>query len=326
MYDVIIIGAGPAGLKCAEQFKNTKFSVLLIEKNRFIGPKVCAGGLTNLTKDFDFPENKIRKFEKQFLYFNDKKYSVNLLNPIQTIDRYDLGQYQLSKIQDCENIEILKETNVLKIKEDEIVTNKGSFSFKYLVGADGSFSIVRKFLGLKNKISIGLCFKSPEIKDEFAFYFYPKVLGSGYTWVFPQKEYTSVGVYYDPEKINAKRAKDFLFEFSRDKGYEIAKLEAGPINSLYSGFKFKNIFLAGDAAGLASGITGEGISFALISGEEVGKKIIEPNYKTEKLEQVINIKRRQEKTKKMFAFFSKTFFGFFVKLINNHKIQKYFGV
>ena len=43
-FDVIIIGAGPAGLKCAEVLGNSKFSVLLLEKNAEIGVKVCAGG------------------------------------------------------------------------------------------------------------------------------------------------------------------------------------------------------------------------------------------------------------------------------------------
>lgn len=43
-YDVIIIGAGPAGLAVAEELENTALTVLLIEKNSVIGPKICAGG------------------------------------------------------------------------------------------------------------------------------------------------------------------------------------------------------------------------------------------------------------------------------------------
>ena len=61
-FDVVIIGAGPAGLKCAEQLKNSNLSVLVIEKNKIIGPKVCAGGLTPLAANFDFPELKTRTF------------------------------------------------------------------------------------------------------------------------------------------------------------------------------------------------------------------------------------------------------------------------
>ncbi len=57
-YDVIILGAGPAGLKYAEELKNTKLSVLLIKKNQIIGPKICAGGLTRLADGFDYPKDK----------------------------------------------------------------------------------------------------------------------------------------------------------------------------------------------------------------------------------------------------------------------------
>jgi len=48
-YDVIIIGAGPAGLICAKTLALAGKEVLVLEKNDVIGPKICAGGLT--TKD-----------------------------------------------------------------------------------------------------------------------------------------------------------------------------------------------------------------------------------------------------------------------------------
>ncbi len=45
-YDVVIIGAGPAGLSCAKPLQKSGKSILLVEKNDKIGPKICAGGLT----------------------------------------------------------------------------------------------------------------------------------------------------------------------------------------------------------------------------------------------------------------------------------------
>ncbi|MDY6972321.1 MAG: NAD(P)/FAD-dependent oxidoreductase, partial [Thermodesulfobacteriota bacterium] len=44
-YDVIIIGAGPGGLSCAGELVKSNKSVLLLEKNNIIGPKICAGGI-----------------------------------------------------------------------------------------------------------------------------------------------------------------------------------------------------------------------------------------------------------------------------------------
>ena len=46
IYDIIIIGGGPAGLKCAETLGQTDKTVLLLEKKPIFGDKLCAGGLT----------------------------------------------------------------------------------------------------------------------------------------------------------------------------------------------------------------------------------------------------------------------------------------
>jgi len=60
------------------------------------------------------------------------------------------------------------------------------------------------------------------------------------------------------------------------KGYPMDSrtFRAFPINCLHRGCRFNdNIFLIGDAAGLASRLAGEGIAYAMISGREVARKI-----------------------------------------------------
>lgn len=333
-FDVIIVGAGPAGLKCAEQFKNSNLSVLLVEKNKIIGPKTCAGGLTPLCSGFDLPESKIRTFNRLVIYFLDKKHKIKLVRPLRTIDRYDFGQYLLGKIKDCQNIRILKETTVTKIEGDRVITNKGDFYYKYLVGADGIFSIIRKYLGLDIKFAIGLCCKVPKITNEFAVYFYPKLLGGGYIWVFPHKNYTHIGVFSHPRLLNPQKAKKVLNDFLEKHSfiYDENKLEAAPVNFFYQGFSFGNIFLAGDAAGLVSGATGEGISYALISGQEIGRKILNPAYRTTELQKVLRIKKRQEKLGRILdtfginSFLRELLFRIYLILIKRAWFQEYFGV
>ncbi len=46
VFDVIIVGGGPAGLICAETFGKSDKRVLLLEKEANFGDKLCAGGLT----------------------------------------------------------------------------------------------------------------------------------------------------------------------------------------------------------------------------------------------------------------------------------------
>lgn len=329
-HDVIIIGAGPSGLECANQLKNTDISVLLIEKNKIIGPKICAGGLTNLNKNFDIPADKTRNFQKQEIYIKGKSYIINLKNPLRTISRFNLGQYQSQKIKDCKNIKILKETSVKELKNGEVVTSNGNFKFKYLVGADGSNSIVRKHLGLKSQVCIGMYYDISKITDRLIWYVGLKELKSGYIWVFPHEKYTNIGVYFDPNYISLIDARKVLENFLISNCYNFSRstYRASLINYSYHGCAFNNIFLAGDAAGLASKTTGEGISFALTSGREIGKRILNPKYKMKELNLILKFKQRQERMLKLFEslpFAKIILLKIFVILKNMRWFQAYFG-
>ncbi len=329
-FDVIIIGAGPAGLQCAEQLKDSNLSVLLIEKEKIIGPKLCAGGLTKLAAAFDIPEDKTRIFLRMKCLLLNRQYEVTMRNPLRIIDRFDLGQYQLSKIKDSHNITILNDTLVKSVSREEIITNKGTFYFKYLVGADGSSSIVRKYLGLKSKICLTFCCKIPKITDDLIWNLNPELLKFGYIWVFPHKNYTHIGIYFNPEHVSSMAAKGLLKKYLSDNGYAFSEsdLKAAPINYFYKGCIFGNIFLVGDAAGLASKVTGEGISFALVSGKEIGRKILNPDYKMIELNKALMFKKRQERMIRifdMFPFMYRYFPNVFLTLVKRHWFQSYFG-
>jgi geranylgeranyl reductase len=71
-------------------------------------------------------------------------------------------------------------------------------------------------------------------------------------------------------------------------------LEAHPINCDYRGHHFGNVFLAGDAAGVTSGFSGEGIYQALIFGDEIADLIIDSSHKSEKIDEVLREKRIHE--------------------------------
>ena len=60
------------------------------------------------------------------------------------------------------------------------------------------------------------------------------------------------------------------------------------------------VLLAGDAAGLASRPSGEGIHFALVSGREIGRKILDPGYDMKEFRALLSLKRRQESYSRLF--------------------------
>ena len=137
-FDVIIIGAGPAGLECAYQFKNSKFQGLLIDKKEVIGPKFCAGGGKDSESIVDIPEKYIKRFDRQYSLVKGKEYEVRLFDQFKCFERKDFGQYQLGKLKDAKNITVLNPCLVNKIAKDYIETNKGKFSFKFQCGQPSS--------------------------------------------------------------------------------------------------------------------------------------------------------------------------------------------
>ena len=80
-----------------------------------------------------------------------------------------------------------------------------------------------------------------------------------------------------------------LVRWADDQKISLAGLKprAGLINFDYRGWRFNNIMLIGDAAGLASGLTGEGMYPALVSGETAAKIIINPDYDCSELQRII---------------------------------------
>jgi len=299
-FDVIIVGAGPAGLQLAKELITSSLKVLIIDKNETVGPKVCAGGLTNKDINFmDIPSHIIEhSYNSMNLHISNKKYAIKRdATFIYTVNRETFGQWQLTELN-SPNITLWKNCKVCKINDHEnsIETSTGKkVYYSYLVGADGSASIVRNHLGLKNSRSI-VAFQYLVKTDEhyeLEFYLDSKKFGPTYVWIFPHKGFISVGTGCFPKYYSHKKLQQNFEEWFQTQPFSSCekKFEVFPINCDFQGYQFGNIFLVGDAAGLASDISGEGIYQALVSGSEVAKLILNPNYVPTELNYLIKRKK-----------------------------------
>lgn len=299
---VLIVGAGPAGLSAAiELGKNSGFDVTVIEKKESPEYKICAGGI-----EYDFVIAKLSEIlvERAFkvLKFTSPYETVRIEKNIallSTIDRKILNEH-LSKEAANAGVKIIYGESIRDLGKNTVTTNNGKFyEFDFLIGADGSNSLVRKIIGIKTKKIIAtfqyiIQGYYPDI--EFIVDF--EKFGFSYVWIFPHKNFASVGAGFYPHDSKKFRMEDLMNNFKAwAKGkFDLskAKLEAFSINYDYRGFEFGNVYLAGDAAGFASGLTGEGIKFAILSGTDVAKKIIDRNYDCREIKKILRIKKTSE--------------------------------
>ena len=88
-----------------------------------------------------------------------------------------------------------------------------------------------------------------------------------------------------------------LLKWAEQRGIDLSaqRVAAEYINYDYRGWRFNNIFLAGDAAGLASGLTGEGIYPALVSGQAVARHIAHPESSQHEISKLISTHQKHKK-------------------------------
>lgn len=300
-YDVVIIGAGPGGLSCAAATAAQGFSTLVLERNAAVGKKVCAGGITwNGLLQQGYGELAERKFAVQHIRTRFQHGVVKESTPIiATVNREKLGQYMASaakragsEVRTGNYVRTIDKINgnfqlIVKNQQENV---EDTVDCIYLVGADGSSSMVRKHLQLPVEYAgIGINYQLPGEYENMEWHLDSRRFDNGYGWIFPHRKTISVGAYVDRTAMKANRLKENLIAWGRQQGFTLSHhpTRAELVNYDYRGFRFGNCFLVGDAAGLASGLTGEGIYSAIVSGEAVADCIIRGKASTPRLDRLV---------------------------------------
>jgi len=320
-YDIVIVGAGPAGLNAAYYAAKIGAEVLVVDKKIELGKPVRCGEaiVENILKDFniksrdEFISNYVNSF--RCISSIGKEISVKIKLKGYILDRVKFEQYLGARAEKV-GAKIQLDSTVIGLERDKLIVTKDKgktnefIKGKIIIGADGVESRIGRWAGLDTVLKptdIASCCQylvgNIEVeKNVVEFYWGAKYAPHGYTWVFP-KSATTANVGIVTIGKNNMDLKVLLDEFKamRAPKNEILKFTTGcvPQGIPPKQVVHENVILAGDAARVAIPVTGAGIGNAMLTGKWAGNisgEIISNNLSMNELiryEKLLNKIRRK---------------------------------
>lgn len=304
MYDLTVIGGGPAGATCARKAAEAGLEVVLLEKANHPRLKPCGGALgphALRSLDLDISPVIERTFHAVTVHTpagkNVTLTSRELTGHLVKRDRFDAHLLHKAKEAGVEVIEGIKVVGIEQLRSGIRAMGVGdSYKSHLLVGADGVNGISAKELGIRTKWQqerIALCFEAEipmnpnEVESTMQTHnsdpvieLYFGLVPWGYGWCFPKRDGFSVGIGCRLDKSGdlksawiklverIEREKGIELDLSRRTSYRV------PVGGRMGRCIARRSMLVGDAAGLVSPLTGEGISYAIESGTLAAKVAI----------------------------------------------------
>lgn len=292
MFDVIVVGGGPGGSGAAKKCAQKGFKTLILEKKRPMREKVCSGLVMGPWAK-DIIRNEFGDIPREVLvapyYLSGILFHLPEVQPKTLALRMPLAwrrdlDFWMNQGAKEKGVEIWYRSKVIYVAQKggectvllEKDKTQQELRARFIIGADGAGSVVRKFLfpKLKARYSVAIreCYKgSLDIEKDYIHMFFPK---SSYR---PRFDVVHKGQSFLIEgsgiRVLKEEIRHILANYGLDQksqplwkdGCLVPLLHNELISGLFSPSS-GNILLIGDAAGLIFPITFEGIGSALKSG------------------------------------------------------------
>ena len=290
-YDVIVVGAGPAGSTAAREAAARGLSVLMVDKAEFPRDKPCGGGVTVRAAGL-LPFDLAPVIERTIshLSLTDRQSRPFTRHSAREVtyftQRSRLDAYLAERAVDA-GATFRQREAVLEVRRSTaqvvVRTDCDTFEGRTLVVADGANGQTAKLAGVAVNLLHAIALEGnvtpaggvpAEWKETMGFDV--GGLPGGYGWLFPKADHLNIGLggwrYVGPT------LRDKLEQLVRFYGFDPSKMWGVqgyhlPLRQNGSPLVDGNVVLVGDAAGLVDPLTGEGIHAGISSGRAAAGQI-----------------------------------------------------
>jgi geranylgeranyl reductase family protein len=283
-FDVLVVGAGPAGSAAALHLAGAGASVLLADRARFPRDKPCGGGLTGRALRHapcdvaPVVEHVVDRFVLRVGYggrFARRSGGGPLIAMTQR-RRLDLHLAEQASAAGADFRDGVKVAEV-QLEDGGVGALVGGSRVRasYVLGADGANGVVARATGLGEGIVTGVALEAnaawgdlePAPYEGTAWVELGVVRG-GYGWVFPKGDHANLGV--GGWHGEGPRLRAHLDRLARAHGVDPTRLtdvrgHRLPMRRLASPAARGRALLVGDAAGLVDPLSGDGMYEAFVS-------------------------------------------------------------
>jgi geranylgeranyl diphosphate/geranylgeranyl-bacteriochlorophyllide a reductase len=286
MNTVAVLGGGPAGAFAAERLAQAGLKTTVFDE-KLAWEKPCGGGLTYKAYqqypyliENDTPKKLIRRTSLSAPKAGEV--NLGLANPLVIYSRFDLNRMLLKRAERAGAA--IEQTRVLGIERRgrswRLRTQSGVAEADFCVVATGARNPLREVgteWSAKDTMS-ALGYYVPASQDHIDIQFLPRL--EGYIWVFPRCGHLSVGICGKGAPAHALRARLEKYMEERGIAWKGAKFYSHMLPSLESpGWRKNRVagegwMAVGDAGGLVDPITGEGLYYAMRSGDLASRVIL----------------------------------------------------